>query len=70
MARLNNWVTSMNIRHRPSAAISEWVAPISGVSIRALRSGDELSMGRVPEQLLPVFIKVAQGIVHGIDHRS
>src|SRR5690349_22887485 len=69
MVRLNNRVTTMNIRHSPSAAISDSVAPISGVSIKALRRVDELSMGRVSEQLLPVFIEVAQRIVNGIDHR-
>jgi hypothetical protein len=35
-----------------------------------LRRVDELSMGRDSEELLPVFIEVAQGIVDGIDHRS
>ena len=46
------------------------LTPLIGVSIKALRRVDELSMGRDSEQLLPVFIEVAQGIVDGIDHRS
>ncbi|MNL55389.1 hypothetical protein D3C87_1788020 [compost metagenome] len=60
----------MNISHKPSAFISESVAPIRGASISECCRGDELFMGTAPEQLLRVLIKVAQRVMNGVDHRS
>ncbi|MNW69299.1 hypothetical protein D3C74_482750 [compost metagenome] len=60
----------MNISHSPNAATNESVAPISGTSIKVFSRVSGLFMGRIPEQLLPVFIEVAQGVVNGIYHRS